>query len=531
MNRLKITKKHIDLIVLLIYLLIFQGYQRKLGADGADNLLVAILLIGFFFTLFWGSLAETLGKLLKVRYMKEQFKNASAMQKNTLILVCIVSALVCGLLYIFSRTLVTNLLHLDVALRAMRLLIPVFFFRSISAVAEGYFLGEGFLLPVGISSVLRPLLILLIGNQFYRSFFLHGQKVSALLRQEQYAAIHGGAGLALGITVSEGIMAALLMVAYLVIHHLRGRKPEGLRAREGAGEHIRFLCSKMIPGNLSLTARIFPFVIGAMLLHSLYPEENATMFCNYFCGYIVPCLFFTVVLSYFVQRIGSATYACLKQGEKRFAGIGFMSGIHFIVCVGGFFAVLFTVEAKAIAQTVQPDLIYCPEMLTKGASLIVILLLITFCGYLLKKRKKELIFALAEGLGILAFLVAAYTFFYNGVSGALFLVFAGLLGSGLCAVILISVTLKYIRTGLETITILVIPVISICICGILFVFLQKLLLPFAGGFGTLLISAVIGFVIHLLILLLTRNIKESELEFLPGGIWLKRLGDLLRVYR
>ena len=96
--------------------------------------------------------------------------------------------------------------------------------------------------------------------------------------------------------------------------------------------------------------------------------------------------------------------------------------------------------------------------------------------------------------------------------------------------ILLAYTLKFIRVGMETITILVIPVISICICGILFVFLQKVLLPFAGGLGTLMISGVLGFSIHLCLLLFTRNIKESELEFLPGGILLKRLGKLFRIY-
>ena len=95
MNRLKITKKHIDLFIVLVYLLIFQGYQKKLGADGADYLLVAVLMIAFFFTLFWGSLADTLGKLLKVRKMKEQYKNVSAMKKETLLFTGITSALIC----------------------------------------------------------------------------------------------------------------------------------------------------------------------------------------------------------------------------------------------------------------------------------------------------------------------------------------------------------------------------------------------------------------------------------------------------
>ena len=530
MNRLKITKKHIDLFIVLVYLLIFQGYQKKLGADGADYLLVAVLMIAFFFTLFWGSLADTLGKLLKVRKMKEQYKNVSAMKKETLLFTGITSALICGILYACSGWLAGTLLHLDVALRAIRLLIPVFFLRSISAVAEGYFLGDGFLLPVILSSALRPLCILLIVNQCYRKFYAHGQKVSALLRQEQYAVIHGGAGLALGITISEGMIAVLLLVSYLVLHKLKGKQPEGLRSREGLGDHMRLLIRKMIPGNLTALAHILPFVVGSVLLHGLYPEDNAALFCNYFGGYMVPCLFVTALLGYFVQQIGSSSYSCLKREEKRFAGIGFMSGIHFIIFAGGFLAVLFTVEAKSLTEVLHPDMEYGVEMLTGGSFLIVILLLITFCGYLLRKRKKEMVYSLAEGIGILGFLLSAYTFFCNGVSGSMFLVYAGLLGSGCCAVILLAYTLKFIRVGMETITILVIPVISICICGILFVFLQKVLLPFAGGLGTLMISGVLGFSIHLCLLLFTRNIKESELEFLPGGILLKRLGKLFRIY-
>jgi hypothetical protein len=71
-------------------------------------------------------------------------------------------------------------------------------------------------------------------------------------------------------------------------------------------------------------------------------------------------------------------------------------------------------------------------------------------------------------------------------------------------------------------------VVSAVVC-VINVFLAKVIAPHLGSLFTLLISFIEMALIYLVILLLSRNIKENEIEYLPGKKLITILAQTLHV--
>ena len=131
---------------------------------------------------------------------------------------------------------------------------------------------------------------------------------------------------------------------------------------------------------------------------------------------------------------------------------------------------------------------------------------------------------------MILFLLSNSLMLHLGKAGIMSLVYSGVISHGIYALTLGFITFRQLRCGFKTVYLLAIPVIGASITGILSLLLGKLLIPHLTYGAAIVICAMIALICYFAILLLMRNIKEQELEHIPGGKLLFKLGEVLRVF-
>lgn len=114
-------------------------------------------------------------------------------------------------------------------------------------------------------------------------------------------------------------------------------------------------------------------------------------------------------------------------------------------------------------------------------------------------------------------------------AGILALVYAGIMGSAVCCVLLGIITYKQLRVGDLWLQIFIIPAGAACITGVLCLLLARLISPHLGDAVTLIVCGALSAVVYWGLLLLARNFSEQELENIPGGKWIISFGQMLRL--
>lgn len=91
------------------------------------------------------------------------------------------------------------------------ILCPALILRCMQSVLLGIFQSEGSEMPSAVSAILRQVFYFGLGLLFLGIFRTYGEKVSLLLKKDDFTAMYGAMGVALGIVISE----VLVLILYL----------------------------------------------------------------------------------------------------------------------------------------------------------------------------------------------------------------------------------------------------------------------------------------------------------------------------
>lgn len=533
MNTNEIKRRKIQGIANIISLITLLVVGKMAGDNGVTYIAAALLAFAVLWVLCSGNTADTLGKLLRVRNAKGQYRNAAKMRRNIMAFQLAVGLAGAAVLFIGAGTIGRNLFHVQYSVFLMMLLAPALLLRGVSAVLMGCCQGEGLELPTAAACVLRQLFILVFSLIFCRALGTYGMKVSLLLGQGNFASMYTGAGAALAMGVSE-IFVILLLLVMLRIGRRSGKRAqlEGMRSTDSFLDAVQSFSANRAPCFVIQLLLLLPVISGLLFYRKSVVdwEAGALDYGAYFGKYLALSVLMVLLSAGAFIQICSKTLITLRKGEQRFARVIFQSGVHVGVAHSLFLAAFLAVMAEQVAKLVDTGNGATVEKLIHGGALMIpfAALALYFSRFLLLTGKNLLI------LGVLAIADIVYilsmTLFLNvWKAGILALVYAGIMGSAVCCILLGVITYRQLRVGDLWLQIFVIPAGAVCITGLLCLLLSKLFSPHLGSAVTLLVCGVISAVVYWGLLLLARNFSEQELENIPGGKMIISFGQMLHL--
>lgn len=530
MNQVEIKKRQMETASHVLEMITFLVLGNILGDNGIAYLAVAVECFVLFWTIAGSKTADVLGRLLRARSVRGQYKNAGKLRRNIMFLEGITGLLGSVLLFAGSGLLGEKVFGLSYSVVMIRILAPVVFLRALVSVLLGYFQGEGTELPSVISYVMRQVCILGFSVLFANLFEGYGHKVSALLRQENFTAMYGGMGVSAAVLISELFVFIFL---FLVYRGSRGKEKrsgsEGMRATDTFASQASVFYGSMLPLILISVLKLVPVLLGLFFFRKSVKDIAGMNDYGVLCGKYLPVMGI-LLLPACALLLESAcrTAGCIRKEEKRYARGNFSGGLHMAVIYGMFFSVFPAVFAPQLSEAFCGGNALAAGMFRFGSFLI----LFGAAGFYFS----EIQMLLGGRIQIFGTLVvfdlvygAALVLFLKSGAGILSLIYAGLIAGAVYVLAAGALLLYQRRLGADWLQGVGIPAGAACVTGLLLFLTGRLFTPHLGALVTIVIGFVLGQGCYWSLLLLLHNFKEQELNYIPCGGLIRRLGRLLRV--
>jgi hypothetical protein len=376
---------------------------------------------------------------------------------------------------------------------------------------------------------LRPLFTLGFGILFANILQTHGEKVSALLRNDDFTIMYGVAGYSIGIPLAELLLVILLFLILLGLRHHTRFDSHGVKTVDSRFTTMRTLYASMGSSLLLKLLMSAPILISVLLIPRIgeASDEIGTLFGKYLviCGW---CFFIGQII---ILPICAKICAYQRRQETQLAGEVLGVGIH-ISAVHFFFSFcIFTFLAVPIGQTMgkaSSDLLI--SMLSFGMATVFFGGMSLLFAKHLRLIDKHLLVSLAYLCANVVFLLSALLFFRILSHGAMALVYAGVVGSAVCCAIVLFLSIHELRPYVEPIRMFGYPAIFAIVSSLIAMLLSKVFMKIVGGFLTIILSLMIAIFLFWAGLLLSRSFTEEEWSRIPGGRFISSVGHLLRLH-
>jgi len=533
MNQAEVKRRQAHAISAVLIFIIFIIVARLAGYNGVAYVAAALEAFVLLCAIVNGGLSDALGRVLRIRCSKGQYRNAAVMRRNAFVFQAAVGLLGTVLLLFGADQISMSLFRTQYSSAILMILAPAVVLRSLSSVFAGYSRGEGAELPAAAADVLRQIFILGFSVIFSKMLGNYGEKVSRLLAHENFTSMYGGIGVAIAVTLSEIFVVLFLLLVYRGSRRKEYRGQEGMRTTDSLVDSIRILC-----GNRGSQIGLQLFTVLSLPLGMIFwqkatdsSEAAAIEYGVYIVGYGAVCGIAVSVAVILLFPVCARITGLLRKEESRFARNVFISGIHMGLVYTAFPAAFSAMMADQIGAALCGEHgAAAAKMLKGGSSIIVFAVLSLYCSRMLIHMGKRYLVMGAVAVADVIYIVAVTVLLGTGKTGILSLVYAGMMAFGVLCIVLGMFACRIFRQKSDWLQVLVMPVVMACGTGFIGRMLGKVFTPHLGNLFTVLVCLILTYTLYLAGLLLIRNFREQELEVVPGGKLLGAFGQLLRVF-
>lgn len=534
MNQVEVKRRQIEIFAYIIGLINLCIFGKLLGNNGITYLVIAIEFFSFFATVISGALSDTLGRILRGRNAKGQYRNAEFIRKRALLMHGVMGIL-CSVLFLSCAGMMADsFLGVQHSTSIMMVLAPALFLMTISSVLIGYFKGDGSEMPATVSALLRQGTLFGFGLLFVNLLKNYGDKVSNLLGDEAYTAMYGGFGVAIAFDVAEILVLLFLILLFMGNRRAGSRQEnEGMKRTESFADTLRILYGMRGVQVLLLILAQLPLWLGAVF----YRKSMTDVFAfaeNYgsFVGkYLVLGGFIVLPVSAVLLAVNTKTAGLLRKEEHRFARSSFQGGFQFAAAVTLFFAVFVAMMAEQLSGVFNGETSKSlTAMFQQGSVLLVIVVLCIYFTRLLLFTGNAYPVLGSFGCMNIIFIILLSVLLRGGKVGVMALVYASLAAGCVHCLILGFLSCRILRIKLEWIRVLVMPLLASLVVGLLCLLIGKICTPHLGNLVTVIVAFVLAWFVYWAVLILIRSFREQELKYIPGGRLIHAIGQLLRVF-
>ncbi|MDE6642353.1 MAG: hypothetical protein K2K63_17725, partial [Acetatifactor sp.] len=292
MNQAEVKRRQAQAIASVLEFITLVVIARFAGYNGVAYVAAAVEVYALLCIAVSGGVSGALGRILRLRGAKGQYRNAAAMRRNAFIFQAVLGGLGTAVLLLGADGIMVKLFRTQYSSAILMIFAPAVFLRSLSSILVGYSRGEGAELPAAAADILRQILILVFSVIFSRMLGNYGDKVSHLLAHANFMSMYGGIGVAIAVTLTEVLVVLFLLLIYTVSKRRKKRAiQDGMRATDSIMDSIRILCRNR-GGQAGLQLLAVLFAPLGMIFWQKATESNegaATEYGVYVAGFCVLC--------------------------------------------------------------------------------------------------------------------------------------------------------------------------------------------------------------------------------------------------
>lgn len=534
MNQMEGKRKRYSIISNMIFCINLLVLSGLIGEHGVGYLAGALECFFLLLLLTAFSMPEISARLIRTRMQKGQIRNAQRVLKTSLLFSCFYSITGSFFLFFCADFLMGRLFQVTYAAFTLRLLIPAYVLCVFSQALRGYFQGMGSAVPTGVSRILERIIWFVTGILFCILFRNYGEKVAALLVNQEFGASYAGAGVAVGLDLA--MLFALLFLVF--VYHsnkrtFRGGNRDTVRMSERLSEIAYMMIASILPYMAYGFLMRIP-VIGVMALgqhrEGILPQTGIGD-CGAFYGkYLAVVLFLVLLLKLPLVPIEGMIQSAYRKEEYKYGRDRISFGTHFILMNGIFLAVMLAVLGDTgMRGFFSGDSGLAGKLFLSGSSLVVFLSLGLFFSSLLISQGRMNTVLLSLFAGVMIF------FIYGGIRVRLAGVGLQSIVTGLCVSWLVICVangffvMRFMKWSPEWVYILVLPLGTAALSGIVMMLMNKALSGLIGDAASCVLCLLVGMLSNLFLLLLLKGIRREELMAFPGGRGLIKFAEIIHL--
>ena len=517
---MEIRRKQIILLLYVPVVIFLLWLPEQIQMKGLGFFSAALSSVLGPMLLLFGSLSGAVERLQRPRIAKGQYKNADRILKSALVYALSAGGLLTGLTYLVCSLWMEKVLLVPYGVLALRFFAPVILLFALAAVFKGYFQGQGNGLPTVCFEALSIVFGIVFAILFGARLTAYGQKAAALLANSDFTAMYGAAGTVLGFALGYFIGLVFLFVVYLISEKNRRRKAAaGMKKTEGYKDAFRLLFLSVLPYVPVGLLAVLPFPVGILLFQRA--RENIYESVQAYGAFVENYVLWVILalLPILAGSCGMVGRSCLhiRREEYRHGKEAVQRMTQWLICLSAFVAAVYMVFGGEISDAGLCSGGLCVIFLAVG---ICFLQVLWDCGKL-----KEVYASMGCGCG-LALIVLAVGM--KSAADPVVVLSCGLIAQGFGTLLVACVLLlRLYRFSLNGVRCVAFPVLSAAVSGLVMLLLKKLLLDGVGAGACSWICAVIGFMVHLVLILVLRCCRKSDLKDMPGGKLLLLFGKLI----
>lgn len=505
-----------------------------IGTGGIAIYSVAFEIYGVVLILSSYSLPLAVSKMIAVRTIKKEYRNAHKIFREALIFAIVVGSIGCLVVY-FGANALESIYNMEGVAKPLRILAPTIFVMAIIGVLRGFFQGKSTMMPTAISQILEQIINAIV-SVWAAYAFMKSHSASETIEA------YGAAGGTLG-TLMGAITAFVFLIFVYSIYRPTLRKQirrDKVSQVETANDIYRMLILTIIPVILSQTVYqisgtidsiIFGHVMDAKgMLDNVRRDLLGVYSGQYRLMVNVPVAISSAMASSLIPSL----VASKTQGDKKILKEKVACAVKFNMLIGIPCAVGLSVLAKPILSLLFPSLKtysnLAATMLMTGSIAVVFYALSTITSAVLQgiNHMRLPVIHSAISLGLHIILVFALLQFTNAG------VYALVIGNVtfplvVCILNWISVGqhLKYKQEIKRT---FLLPTACSAIMGIVvfgvYQLIHKVLHSNVLG---IIVSMGIGIIVYFIAVLVLKCFKEDELHDMPLGRTIARVAKKIHL--
>lgn len=524
MNQAEVKRKQIQFYSYAVCMLILIHFGHLLGNNGLAYFMIGFAVVAFFMQFFANATSDAIGKMLRYRRKRGMFLSAHVVRKRVLIVISGISIVCFFIVFCVAEALATKLFGVPNAGLIIRILSPVLLLRMLVSFWQGHFQSFGSQLQTMFGSVLRPLFYFVFGKAFCNRQLEYGNKVAALLKNDDFGGMYCAAGLAGAVVLTEFIIFGVMLVFYFISDRKsdKDKSREGLQSLESWRETIGAYGRLSTPG-------VCIGLLGCILLTAWMVLLKDKVLIGVFCGrFLVVCTLAALVIGARYYLIYAKTMHAIKGEHNRHIRDMIQIGIKYAWCFGILGCMLMAVLAPQIVHTFFEGDIMMQGLLQKGSLLLPLVMLLAYWVLVHVAYRRYLSVFVTLVAEVLLFILLAV--FMRGrmadsMSGILY---AGIISMAVACVALGAVTINMYRLQIEYIITFVLPVACVGMVGLVLMAASKLLTPHIGNEVCFYLCAILGYVLYLVLLGICRIFMEQDINQLYGKIGRKCLSVIFK---
>ena len=361
----------------------------------------------------------------------------------------------------------------------------------------------------------------------------YGEKVSALLNNDDYTGMYGAVGVCLAILIAEIFISLFLLIVYAGSDRKREKQKseDGLQRMESFPERLRLVMIVSFPETIKSLLMKLPFLLMIFVVLRSGSDISAIAheFGVFYGYFICVCAVLVFVISSRISHIMGSLTIAMKKKDKRGIREVIYAGMHYCIAAGLFVSVCMAVLAPQIGKVLCKDHgDALAGYYVSGAACFVVLIIGIFnhrALYTLGAR--SLSYLLLAVLNVV-FILSCVFLRAREMEILSVICLAALIACA--AEVFVSYVLIARKYALQSdlIRSVMIPLVGAGLAGLAAMLLRNLLAPHVSSLMCLILCVILGGVIYLFVLAATKSITESEVEKIYGSLGKKIFGLIIR---